>query len=326
MNRIGTLLIGLLLVGAPAGAGAAGFTKQDLDAQLKLFLAWHQGRYDNHSQLLRQSGGPLATPVTAPVYRLHTVYLPIDMPEFGPHVLYVEEYKNNDIAQNARIRLYSITADEKEQAVRIKIWMPLKPEPLIGSLRDLSKVKQLTKADMRMFRDVCDVWMYWTGNAFIGGMKDRSCDREDWWYDYDVAVGPEHQWQRDRGRKLANSDEIVWSLAPGVTEVWFEQAKAHPYTCRINASRGGDARQDEAASTVELLDRGGEADVTAPNGQIYSLLLQRWSPTVPSSDEQVQLLVREKGGVAPPTVAQSQAYGRRVTAERGAITVDCTRK
>jgi hypothetical protein len=174
MNRIGTLLIGLLLVGAPAGAGAAGFTKQDLDAQLKLFLAWHQGRYDNHSQLLRQSGGPLATPVTAPVYRLHTVYLPIDMPEFGPHVLYVEEYKNNDIAQNARIRLYSITADEKEQAVRIKIWMPLKPEPLIGSLRDLSKVKQLTKADMRMFRDVCDVWMYWTGNAFIGGMKDRS--------------------------------------------------------------------------------------------------------------------------------------------------------
>jgi hypothetical protein len=168
--------------------------------------------------------------------------------------------------------------------------------------------------------------MYWTGNAFIGGMKDRSCDREDWWYDYDVAVGPEHQWQRDRGRKLANSDEIVWSLAPGVTEVWFEQTKAHPYTCGIKASQGGGARRDAAATTVELLDRGGEADVTAPNGQAYSLRLQRWSPTVPGSDEQVQLLVREKGGVAPPTVAQGEADGRRVTAERDAITVDCIRK
>ena len=302
-------------------APTAGFSRADLDAQLRVFLEWHQGTYDNYAQLVRQSGGPLAKPVIDPVYRLRTIYLPIEMPEFGEHVLYVEEYKNNDVNDNARVRLYVLTIDEKEQAIKIKIWMPLDPKPLVGSFKDLSRAKQLKKTDMRPFRDVCDVWMRWTGSGFEGGMKDRSCDREDWWYDYDVAVGPEHQWQRDRGRKLSNSNEIAWSLAAEQSEVWFEQWKARNYLCEVEVA-GGVGRM-QRVSTVELLDQGGDTEVVLPSGKRIHLLLFRSSPTVPSLSASLNLVVRDRTPGVSPLVVEGGAVGTRIGLANDQYTVTC---
>ena len=71
-------------------------------------MEWWPGEYDNHEQIVRQSGGGFAVPVYEPVFRIHSHYVRLDLPELGENVLYVEEYRNNDPSNISRIRVYAL--------------------------------------------------------------------------------------------------------------------------------------------------------------------------------------------------------------------------
>jgi hypothetical protein len=214
MRRRGALALGLLAA-LWAGGGAAA---ADLHAQLAELLRWLPGTYDNAAQVARQGGG-------GPFYPVRTIVRPVTMPGIAAHVLYLEEYRDNDPAKLTRVRLYTFAIDAAAGAIRLHLVNPLRPEALIGAHADLARVEALTLADMRVDRPVCDVLIRKDGAVYRGTMTPRTCNRPDGtWVDYTLIVGPDRHWVRNRARS-ASDDAVAWEFVPGAGEGFIEQFK-----------------------------------------------------------------------------------------------------
>jgi hypothetical protein len=280
------ILTAVMAAATALATPALAFTKADLEAQLKLLMEWWPGRYDNNEQIVRQSGGGLAKATDTPMYRLHSIFQRVAMPEIGDNVLYLAEYKNNNPADIARVRLYRLTVDEKEQAIRVKLYTPLDTKALLADHRDLAKVAALKMADLRAFRDVCDVLLRWEGGQFRGGMAEKSCnvteDKE--WFQYQVIVGPRHYWVRDRRFSYADGT-VTWEMAPGSNYTWFEQTKARWMKCEVLEDPNGDMTKTKKLTDIELHDQGSEAAIKWPDGRDLRFVIHTRAFTSPPDRE-----------------------------------------
>ena len=199
-------------------SGANAQTKLDLDTQLAQLMQMLPGEYDNAVQIKRQGG-------EKPFFPVRTIIKPVRMPEVGEHVLYLEEYRDNDPAKLTRIRLYKFTMEPDAKAIRLHLVNPLKPEALVGAHKDLARVQALKLADLRVDRDVCDVFIRKDGAEFRGAMKERSCNRPDQTVvDYTLIVGPAKHWVRNRARSM-ETGAVAWEFVPGAGENFIEQFK-----------------------------------------------------------------------------------------------------
>lgn len=312
MTKLWLALMGALMLAAPAQA----HTKADLNAQLKLLMEWWPGRYDNNEQIVRQSGGGLSAATDKPMYRLHTVFKRVNMPELGENVLYVEEWKNNNPTDIARIRLYSLSVNEKEGAIAVKFYTPLDTKPLVGAYNDLARVEKLKLKDLRAFRDVCDVHLNWEGGQFRGGMKEKSCnvaeDKE--WFQYQLIVGERHYWARDRRFSYAEPGKVTWEMAPGSNYAWFEQTKARMMACEVLADPNGDMTKTTKLTDIELHDQGGEADIKWPDGRDLAFVIHTRAFTSPPDREFPLFRIHDKKNMTVPiayayAVDDAERYG-----------------
>ncbi len=211
-NKVWAALLVCLLC-SPASVAQ---TKPELQAQLTQLMQMLPGDYDNAAQLKRQGSDK-------PFYPVRTMIRPVAMPEIGAHVLYLEEYRDNDPAKITRIRLYKFTVDDG--AIRLHLVNPLKPDALVGAHKDTSKIEAMKLSDMRVDRDLCDVFIRKQGQEFHGAMKEHSCDRPDkTWVDYQLIVGPGKHWVRNRAR-LPDTNTVAWEFVPGAGEGFIEQSK-----------------------------------------------------------------------------------------------------
>lgn len=116
----------------------------------------------------------LGIPQDAVPERIHSIFKRVDLPAFGEHVFYVEQYLDGDPAKIYRQRLYSFSLDDAEQAVKLVIHIPSDVKSLVGAHRDPSKLAGLTPAGTRA-PPGCEVYWRRRGDAFIGAMKPGAC-------------------------------------------------------------------------------------------------------------------------------------------------------
>jgi hypothetical protein len=291
MFRFSMCVAALLWAAAPAAA----HTKADLNAQLKLLMEWWPGDYDNNEQIVRQSGGGLSAQTDKPFYRLHTVFKRVNAPQFGENVLYVEEWKNNNPNDIARIRLYSLSVDEAAGAILVKFISPLKPENLV--------------------RDPCNVHLNWEGGQFRGGMKERSCNANDdtEWFQYQIIVGPRYYWSRDRRFAYADN-RITYEMAPGSNYGWFEQTKARWMRCEVLHDPNGDMTKTVKLTDIDVHDQGGEADIDWPDGRKLAFVIHTRAFTSPPDREFPLFRIHDRTNMTVPiayayAVDDAERYG-----------------
>ena len=80
-----------------------------LDKDFALMMTWFPGVYDNQEQVYFEDEQDLAD--TLRHMRVHTVLTPVNLPRFGKHVFYLQQYVNDDPAQISRQRLYVLKPD-----------------------------------------------------------------------------------------------------------------------------------------------------------------------------------------------------------------------
>lgn len=284
---------------------ASALSEQDLQVQLDLLMSWWPGNYDNNEQIVRQSGGGLSAQVYEPHFRLHAIYRRVELPSLGDHVLYVEEYKNNDPENLYRIRLYSLGIDTDAGAIRIKLHAFPDQTSWIGAHEDAERLSQIDVSQLRAFSDACDVLLHYEGGQFTGGMQARACRiasgqgsaEKDAYFDYDVVVGEDYYWFRDRTLRLAD-DTLVWQLAPG-SEDYFLLDKATWFSCVVNYNLDGDMTATEELTTVRLHDQGGEAAIDYPVGRALALVMHNRAFSVPAERRYRILRLHEDGHHVP---------------------------
>lgn len=167
-------------------------------------MLWWPGDYNNDSEIreLREDGAPIwRKDVKGDTFGGHlpvsSYYRKVDMPAFGDNVLYLEEFtfKENPYRQ----RIYTITKDETDASVRVKLWYFPDKTTYAGAWQDISLIKDLTPEGMSPLPDNCDLYVTQGTNGRLEMKMPRDqCKFGESIFDYQVSLSSDQFWFRDR--------------------------------------------------------------------------------------------------------------------------------
>ncbi len=199
-----------------SSASAAATAEMTQAQHLAKIMEWWPGDYNNDRQLvqLEAEGKPIwRVDDTGKGGHIEVTshYRVVDMPEFGENVLYVEETKHGDPTNIFRQRIYELYVDDETDQVRVTLWTFKDKEKYVGAWRDLSRLNGLTKEEMSSFGRNCDLVMAQQDGKYHLAMNGKDCAFGENYFSYQVLLGPDSFWFRDKITRLA--DEVVISQA-----------------------------------------------------------------------------------------------------------------
>ena len=284
MNK---LLAGLILAFAFWVMPAHADPNAILDRDFTLFLEWFPGVYDNQEQVAFQES--LGVSEDEWHERIHHTFAPVDLPAFGEHVFYVQQYLDDDPSKIYRQRIYVFTADYEENAIRLAIHTPNDVESLVDAHLDPSKLDGLTPADTRNMPG-CDVFWRKRAAEFDGQMKERACSfvsqrsGKRIIIDDDLILTENELWISDRAED--EDGNYVFGNKAGVPH---KNIKARRFECWI-AVPHADGEKWTFENELEIWDQGGriwiETDEAEPQRIGIKMRNVRW-PTGTNRDSLV---------------------------------------
>ncbi len=262
MTAIRRLLACCMVLGVaatPSSRALAAASDYDLRAQIELLMKWWPGEYDNHEQIVRQSGGGLSPLTNQPFQRVHSRYETVTGSALGPRVIAVVDYLDDDPAKPLRTRSYVISADSSAGALRLTQFSGLTP---LGAS--------------------CDLLLRYIGGQFEGSLPEGKCKVDGKPAEYGLVVGPRYTWFRQK---------------PG--NDWFEQTKARRFTCMVQENAKGEMRNTQFLKTIHLHDQGGTADISWPDGRTLTFTIHSRAFSSPPEREYPLFRIHEKGKDVP---------------------------
>ena len=230
-----------------------------LDRDMRTFLEWFPGVYDNQEQVYFEES--LGVPEDERHERIHHTFAPVELPEFGDHVYYVQQYLNDDPAQIYRQRIYAFTADYAENAIRLAIYTPADVDALVDAHLDQSKLDGVTPANS-LNRPGCDVFWRKQANQFIGYMKKGACSfvsqrsGKRIIIDDDLLLTEEELWISDRAED--EDGNYVFGNKAGIPH---KNRKARRFECWMAVlKRDGETWSFD--DKLEIWDQGGTIWIT----------------------------------------------------------------
>lgn len=311
---------------APAAKGQAlappsplaAMQARDLRSSLPVLARWWPGIYDNHEQVVRQSGGGLSAHTSTPFRRMHTEVKAVVAPALGEHVLSVEQFADNDRARTQKREILVLAADPGANAIRVRRFSLAD----WARLTDAAATARLQMADLAPLGDGCDILLRYAGGQFQGSLAGAACAAGGGVAQYDLIVGREFVWERGQARH-ARSGKVTWEMAPGSGYDWYQESRARPYTCNVFASESGEMAKTRFLQTIHLHDQGGEAEIGWPDGRtlVFTIHERAFSPTA----EPIYPLFRvhEKGNPVPIAYAYAVDRNTRFGLNLGWFYIRC---
>lgn len=152
-------------------------------------------------------------------YAIQLITCPVEAPELGDHVVYVEQAVMENADQPYRQRLYVLGGDDTSETATTTVYALVDPTAAIG-LCDDDALTTFAEADVTL-RNGCGVVMEWDADeeAFIGGTADDSCESTMNGASYataEVWIGADRITSWDRG--FDADGEQVWGAVAGPYE------------------------------------------------------------------------------------------------------------
>ena len=259
---------------------------------------------------------------TTGVLRIHGQISRVKLPAFGEHVLYVEEYRDNDPTSTFRQRLYELSADEEEGAIRIKLHFFKDGKKYIGAHDNPSLLNGLTRDDTAVLEG-CDVFLRRDVDALAGSMKKKTCafgEGEDRRYsDYQLRVSETGYWFRDR-IQYYDTDETLEEFGPFT---WHQLERARWFRCMIDFPYEDGGRPINTVDYVRIHDQGGTYPFTYRDGRdMVFTFRNNWSYGM---QRETLVIVVQEGDESGPTLvyAWGQPGADRIGVNPGWIRLQC---
>lgn len=192
-----------------AGSTATSSAQEDLNR----IMTWWNGDYNNDRQLaaLAAAGKPIWRADDSGKgghIEVTSHYRPIDLPAFGDNVIYVEETKHGVPDNIFRQRIYTVAIDRATNIIRVKLWYFKDKKKYVGAWRDLSRLNDLTPEMMSPLQDDCDLIIKKQGEKYHMPMADKACVFGDNYFSYQVLLGEDSFWFRDKINRVADDKTI----------------------------------------------------------------------------------------------------------------------
>jgi hypothetical protein len=255
--------------------------------------------------------------------RVRTVVAPVKLAWLGAHVLYLEEFLEDDPRQPRRQLLVLLEAvPDSPHAVRAVLytfadparWTHLNYRPALAA--------RLAWPDV-VASIGCELTLTRSGEQFRGGTRGRRCSAPGAgaprYLDYQLLISSELYWYRRRVLRV--SDGELQEEVIGFNR--FEPNEARLYACRVAWSASGASRDLRPLVTLDLYEAGGRSRFVTPDGRTLELILHgRDWPFAPDRDALI-LLLQEQGREAPFASAWAQLDAQQIALQLGWLEVRC---
>lgn len=293
-----------------------------LDYELEYLMEIWPGDFNNREQVQFDSDADKSDYESGAHLRVHGQVSRVDLPTFGEYVLYVEEYQNDDPKSVFRERLYVLSADEAEKAIRIKIHFLNDKKKWLGA-HDTPSILDEIMPDDTTTNAACDLLLRRDGAYLTGGIKDRACTsnegEKEISSEYEIRVGKGSYAFRSRFLSTETGEE---ALAIAGFQ-WHTLRRARWFQCMIDFpyEAGKPAMYTEHYARVH--DQGGIFSFTHPDGRPMTLSMRnRWSYGM--QRDSFVIKIHDGGESAPDLVyAWGSPTDDRIGLNPGWIRVQC---
>jgi len=248
-----------------------------LERELEYLMETWPGDFNNREQVQFDADTGKSDYDSGAHLHVHGQVSRVGLPVFGEHVLYVEEYQNDDPKSVFRERLYVLSADEIEKAIRIKIHFLNDKKKWLGA-HDTPSILNGIKPDDTTTNTACDLLLRRDGAYLTGSIQDRACTssegEEEISSEYQIRVGEDSYAFRSRFLSTETGEEVL--AIAGFQ--WHTLRRARWFQCMIDFpyKAGKPAMYTEHYARVH--DQGGTFSFTHPEKRPMTLSMRnRWS-------------------------------------------------
>jgi hypothetical protein len=306
-------LLGVLLV-ATAARDAA-----DVAALERLW----SGVRDSSEQLVMSADAQVAAWPQVSERRVRTVVGAVDVPWLGSHVLYLEEFLEDDPERPRRQLLLQLEpARESGHEVHVHLFSFANP-------RQWTHLNYRPKLAAHMvWRDLvssagCDFTLTRAADQFRGGTRGDQCLDDSSgtlrYLDYQLVISEDLYWYRRRA--FRESDGQLQQEVIGFNR--FEPNEARLYACRVAWSASGAARELKPLLNLDLYEAGGRGHFVTPDGRAFQLTLHGRDWPFAVDRDALLLLLQEEGRDAPLATAWAQMDAQQIDLRLGWLEVRC---
>lgn len=273
-----------LLAGSGYTALAEGYDPQKRD--IEILTQWFEGQFDNEEQVWFQNHPGSATPEEGRHGKVHMLHRRLDLPEFGDHVFYVEEYVDDDVTKIVRQRIVTFASDPASKSIRMKQGFLKDAQGAVGGYFDPGKLSSLTRADVFFMEDLeptaqCDVFWTRVASQFEGKMPDKGCvfgegDKRRYSV-HNMILSEDKYWRIDATYLL--SDNSFHAGSPGGR--YHKMSRALPFLCSGRIFSNPDSTFDDGTTSIQtfgnkrLHSQGGTFTITRDSdGQTFEVLMR----------------------------------------------------
>lgn len=292
---------------------------------LLILTDWFEGEFDNEEQVWFQTDPRSETPEDERHTRLHTHHRRVDLPSFGEHVFYVEEYKNNDPEDLVRQRLVVFSSLGLNGGIRMRQGFFEDPTAVQGAQHDPERLEGTAESSV-LFMDECDVFWQREASQFVGKMREKACvfgDGDKRRYSvHNLILSSNKYWRVDSTRLISDDSLYVGYHESKPTEL----RRAKPFVCEMNLRLEGGAAQ--RAEGLRVHSQGGEQSVVREdNGEVYILRLRdKEYPFYDTRPDFLFLSVRKEGERRSLAYTVTDADARRLGVSFDGILAHCYRE
>ena len=270
-NRLTRLA--LFLTTFALAATASGAQDSNPFARDVLILSeWFEGEFDNEEQRWFEADPRSATQESDRVLRMHVAHRRVQLPAFGNHVFYVEEYRHNDPSDVFRQRLVIFSEDLNEGAIRMQQGFFEDTTSVLGGHIDPDKLADVSPDDVT-FLPQCDVYWQRVADQFEGRMKPKACvfgegaDRR--YAVHNLTLSESKYWRVDTTFRV--SDDSVFVGYPVDKPIKMNRVK--PFRCEMFFY--GDDGSQQVERDIAIHSQGGIARATrAADGVEFEILMR----------------------------------------------------
>ncbi len=171
------------------------------EEEIPLIIKAWTGVYNNERQVKERSaaGDPVMSLGTDNMgwLQLTSHYIPINNPEIGEHLLYVEEFRDGIVDSTYRQRIYKLHVDSTDLKKVVMCTFKDKKK-FVGACNDISMLDKLTNEDISPYPNICDLIVTTTAKGYTMKMEDKMCAFGGRYFDYKVKLEDDKYFCKDR--------------------------------------------------------------------------------------------------------------------------------
>lgn len=192
------------------------------------------GRFDNNIQTLIERSNNAENPHE----RIHSVLVPVNIPELSEYVLYTEQYAQNDPEKIFRQRLYAFSNEGKE--IKMALYKIKDKDRFKQAYLNPSILEEIKVEDANHING-CDLYFAKEDNTYIGKTRENECSiklphlNKPMNVSTTIHVSPKELWIYDEA--FTADGKMIWGREDKVPHK-LNQARSYKCTSLLKKEDG----------------------------------------------------------------------------------------